>query len=147
MAVTKTVEIHRGQKYCLVLDAGADSVEFVHEEGFEAAEDGRIEFLPSYYEEHPASGVWRSVMLRRLDASDLPVGMMIENISTRFRPRRGRQVPTQLEAIEVLRLLAHKHLPIGRAEEELFEAAPVPDPPPLEFMPELRGLNGDRVGA
>ena len=149
MAVTRTFTWYRGQLYCLLLDPLADSVEVVHQLGFhEPDEEDDVDFLPSYYEDYPAGGVWGTVMIRRLDTSDVPVGFMVENVTHRFRPRRRKEVPTLLEVIEVLFILAYKHLRAEAHEptDELFEE--VASEPAIAsgrvWLPTLR-INGDRV--
>lgn len=154
MALTQGLIPFEDSFFCLLMDAEADSIEIVHPDGFElqAGEDvvgvgaeggARIDFYPSFYDERPVPGEWQAIMVRHLDGSNAPVGLMVENVSKRFRPRWRRAVPTIPEVVEMLLILGYQHLGAERTEP-IFEDAP--DPPVMSWptgLPELK-LNGER---
>lgn len=149
MAVTRLLNKFRGHEFCVLIDPHADSVEVVYERGYERDESGEdVEFLPSYYDEQLTTGLWDSIMVRCLEDGDVPVGLMLEHFS-RSR-RRGLRRPEfgPLEAIDLLMVLAYRHLPALAEQTESMLAPESSDPDWEQMRATLRDLklNGERVG-
>ena len=110
MAVTQALVPFEGEILCLLFDAEADSIEVVHPDGF-ALEEDIFDFYPSFYDEQPVPTMWVSIMVRRLRDSDVPVGLRVDNISTRFRSRPWRRrVPTIPQLVEMMLIVAYQDL-------------------------------------
>lgn len=144
MALIKAHVPYEGEDYCLLMDAVADSIEVVHSQGFSWNFDQHLfDFYSSYYEEvEVPDALWQTLMVRRLEGSDLPVGIMVDDVSLRFKPRRRRRVPTTLEVIDSLFYLAYHNLG-AKQTERLVEPGPKMPIAPAG-LPDFK-VNGDRV--
>lgn len=139
MAVTEAfVPVGEDFAWCLLIDSEADSIEIVHPHAF--TEDGHP--MASYYQERPVSGDWGSIMIRRLEETALPVGLRVEGVSSRFRPKRLRKYATVPQVIKMLVILAGAHLG-QETTEPLIPSEQASGPILRDLVPALK-LNGDR---
>lgn len=111
MAVKLTMQWFREHHYCLLVDPEADAAEIVFEEGFWANDDEQlIDFMPAYFADAKVHGVpmLDEITVRIDEATDRPIGLMIEHVSKRDLPRRGllRRPETSEGATALLLLLA-----------------------------------------
>ena len=124
---------HRhGSYYCLLLDTEADTAEVVTQDGFTLVDEARpeqLELVPSYREE-TLIGSLGDVMLRIADATEAPVGVMLEGFSRRSRPRwRGGTGLEPLALLAELIVLTQEFCPPTYGQQ-------------LEVMQERAGANG-----
>lgn len=144
MAVTQAMIPLEGRLFCLLMDSEEDSVEVVHPDGFALDEErGMVDFFPSFYHERQVKG-WIPLMVRRRQDTGALIGLMVEDVSSRFpgkwwRRRRRETVP---QLVEMLLILAHDQL--GGEQTEPMIAAPrrpseialvIPDLGTLEKVP------------
>jgi hypothetical protein len=135
MAVVKTLQQHRGRLYCLLTDAEADTIEVVTDAGFVAdfPGDGEVDFSAVYFAEAKSDELG-PIMLRLDEATDMPVGFLLEHASRRVRQRWSRRAESPLALIEKLVELAHTlEVP----------AEPLPEMPP-EFANRGNGAGFQR---
>lgn len=110
-------------------------MEVVIEYGFVGEADDELDFTASYYEEVAIDG-FGVAMLRVDEASDNPVGVLVEHFS-RLHRRRPLRRQNALAAIEQVVELAHL-LMAEVQEEALFTEAP-------RLRPHLQRRNGGYV--
>lgn len=80
----------RGRKVLVLLDPEADTVEVITQDGVTDLESSDPELVAACYEESRVHGIG-PVMLRVAEATDSPVGILVEHAST----RGGRNVITR----------------------------------------------------
>ncbi len=103
MAVVKAMHRQRGRAQWILFYADADTLEVVTEDGVIDPQATHVDFVASYYVEAEAP-LFGDVMVRVAEATDAPVGVMLENVSVR-RSRgvwdriRGRRGESQLALV------------------------------------------------
>jgi hypothetical protein len=122
MAVVKTLQPHLGRWYCLLTDADADTIEVITDAGFvsDFSGEGDVDFAAAYFAEAESPELG-PIMLRLDEATDTPVGFLLEHASRRVRHRWSRRAVSPLALIE-------KMVELAQALEE--PAEPLPDLPP-----------------
>lgn len=117
MAVIKTIETHRGRRYCLLIDPNADTVAVVAEQGFRADHFDN-EFTPAFLEEVEGDP---TLFVRIDEATEEPVGLMVEHVSKREGRRWFRRPGRSLEVFDLLFELAHSALWPPEATESFLD--------------------------
>jgi|GEM_PF-6128865 len=117
MAVIKTIETHRGRRYCLLIDPNADTVAVLAEQGFDA-DDFDNDPTPAYFEEIEGDP---TLFVRIDEATEEPVGLMVEHASKREGRRWLRRPRRSLEVFDFLFELAHAALWPPEATESFLD--------------------------